>query len=437
MIVKLTATSSLIALAALLTWLPNFGRVTAAADGRRVVTVWSWDIAAEALDAVTDDFEAAAPDVDVRVERNGTMLQSRLLLSLVAEKGGPSVAQLQERETMRFSGTGRLVELTDWAAKHRDDFPPSFWASVEQEGKVYAVPWDIGPCAVYYKRWLFERYDIDPEEIETWDDFIAAGELMYERSGGETMMMPLSPGSSTDMLTMLMQQNGGGIFNSDGRIMLQAPENQEALIVLGRLLASDATGLGAMGGPEFLSGLSRDTFACYPGAAWLSKMIKDNSNETRYGEWGIFRLPAIRPGGLRNSNSGGSVLVVPEGATEPEAAGRFIEYALCTVPGQIEQFEKYGLFPAYLPAHDHPYFSQPDPFYGGQAVNELFARDFEKVPPLTRTNDWTDGERLLGQSLNRFAVQRPDEATFLRELAETLAEQTGRELADATSRSSS
>ena len=170
--------------------------------------------------------------------------------------------------------------------------------------------------------------------------------------------------------------------------------------------------------------------ACYVGASWQSKNIKDNAPADTRGEWGVFRLPALRPGGLRNSNQGGSVLVIPEGAARPDAAGDFIEYALCTVPGQMKQFKDFGLFPAYLPAHDDPYFSQPDSFYGDQKVNELFARDFGDVPPLVRTADWTDAERLIRQSLPAYAERRPDAATFLRGLAETLAAETGRELAD-------
>lgn len=415
-----------------LTWLPSYGR-EARVDGRKQVDVWSWNIAAHALDAVSDDFEAMHPDVAIVVERNGTMLQSRLLLSLVAGKGGPDVAQLQEREAKRFSATGRLVDLTEWAAGYADDFPPSFWDSALHEGRVYAVPWDIGPCAVFYKQWVFDEYGIDPAAIETWDDFIRVGEDLARRSGGATRMLPISAGEAGEFFQLLMQQNGGGVFDADGRIILHRPENVEALALLGRLLASPATRSGSMLGPEFFAGLSTDSVACYVSASWQSQNIKDNAAAWTHGEWGVFRLPAFRPGGLRNSNFGGSVLVVPEGATQPEAAADFIEYALCTVPGQIEQFEKFGLFPAFLPAHDHPYFAEPDPFFGGQKVNALFARDFEEVPPLVRTQDWTEAERLLRQSLARYANDRPDEAAFLVELAHTLAAQTGRELADESS----
>ena len=48
------------------------------------------------------------------------------------------------------------------------------------DGKVYAVPWDVGPCGVFYRRSIFEKYGIDPEKIETWEDYINAGKVILE-----------------------------------------------------------------------------------------------------------------------------------------------------------------------------------------------------------------------------------------------------------------
>lgn len=425
-IVTLLATVTVIVV---VTYLPRVGRAEAAADGRRVVDVWSWNIAAMALDVVTPEFEAEHPEIDVRVERNGTLLQSRLLLSLAGRTGAPDVSQLQEREAAKFTTTGRLVDLTERAGQYEQDFPAAFWQSVVVDDRIYGMPWDLGPVAVYYKRWILDEYGLDPSAIETWDDFIAMGRQLLQRSDGRVKMMPLGLTWMHELFQILMQQNGGGVFDAQGRIILHSPRNAEALAVMGRLLDSGIC--APITSPqEMQASFGTDTVATYPGAVWLSQNIKDYSPTGRHGEWGVFRLPAQQPGGLRTSNLGGSVLVIPEqGDRDPSDAFAFVEYALCTVPGQIEQFEKFGLFPAYLPAHDHPFFEQPDPFFGGQHVNELFARDIDQIPPLTRTSDWMLAERLLVRTLARYATERPDETDFLRGLAEALSRDTGRELA--------
>lgn len=296
------------------------------------------------------------------------------------------------------------------------------------EGGIYAIPWDIGPCAVFYKRWVFDQYGLDPNTIETWDDFIAMGRELHERSGGRVRMLPLSVSGLGDMFQILMQQNGGGVFDAEGRIVVHQPRNVEALRLIRKLLDSGICAPLGVSSDEGLASYNGDSIACYPGAVWLMHNIKDKS-ASRAGQWGVFRLPAIEPGGLRNSNIGGSVLVVPDQGFASQAAQKFVEYALCTVDAQLTQYEKYGLFPAYLPAHEDPRFDQPDPFFGGQRVAKLFAQDYTRVTPMVRTRDWADAERYLNESLSVWGIQRQDERAFLMEVARMLNHRLGREIA--------
>src|ERR1041385_8427461 len=57
--------------------------------------IWSWNIAAEALNHLIPEFERQDPGVHVRVNMNGARLQSRLLLALSSGVGAPDISQLQ------------------------------------------------------------------------------------------------------------------------------------------------------------------------------------------------------------------------------------------------------------------------------------------------------------------------------------------------------
>lgn len=412
--------------AAGLTWLPRLGG-DAQADGRQRVEVWGWNIAAESLDGLTPAFEQQHPDIDVAVNVSGANLQSRFLLSLASGVGAPDVAQLQERETPKFTATSRLMDLTPVAQRYADQFASAFWSSCLYDGRVYAIPWDMGPCAVFYKRWVFEKFGIDPDQIETWDDFIEAGKKFQQASGGDTYMMPLSVGGLSDIFQILMQQNGGGVFDAEGRIIVESPQNREVLVLMRKILDAGITTPAT--GPELYASIKNDNIACYPSAVWFTFQIKDNTTEQRVGQWGVFRLPAFSSGGLRTSNLGGSVLVIPAQSAERDAAWLFVEYANCTVPGQVQQYRTKGLFPAFLPALEDPYFDEPDAFFGGQRVHRLFATDLDKIPPLTRTRDWNEAERMLRQTLSTWATQHLDNDAYLHSLAEALSRKTGREIA--------
>lgn len=420
---------ALLATVALLTWLPRVGVPADDRMGAGTVKAWGWNTAAASLESLVPGFSTEHPEIDVAITTSGASMQSRFLLSLASNVGAPDICQLQEREAEKFTASRRLADLTEFAAVYADDFAPAFWASGQYDGRTYAVPWDIGPCAVFYKRWVFERYGINPDDIETWNDFIAAGEHIYEASNGRTRMMPLSAGGLPDFFQILMQQAGGGVFDDQGRITIQNPGNAAALGVLRRLLDADIT--TPLEGPELLASFSGDSVACYPAAVWFKQQIQDYAAGTD-GQWGVLRLPAIEPGGLRTSNLGGSMLVIPAQSLNIEAAWRFIEFTNCRVESQVDQYRNFALFPAYLPALEHPYFDEPDPFFGNQRIHRLFATDLEQLPPMVRTRDWSEAERYFRQTLSTWAQQRIPTDDFLATAAEALSRKVGREIVGPT-----
>ena len=188
---KVLLALALLALIVILTIAPRWGR-TARVEGRTPVDVWSWNIAAKSLQSTVPDFEKQHPDIQVEITRSGTNMQSRLLLSLAADTGAPDVTQLQQAETPKFIQTRRMLDLTEIAQKHTADFPASAWGNCVYDGKTYAIPWDIGPCAVFYRRSIMKRYGIDVSKIETWDDYIDAGIELVKKSGGKTQLLTLA-----------------------------------------------------------------------------------------------------------------------------------------------------------------------------------------------------------------------------------------------------
>ena len=131
------------------------------------IEVWSWNIAAASLKAVVPGFNRRYPDIDVFVNMTGANMRTRFFLSLCARTGGPDVMQLQNVEAPRYAASYRLTDLTEVAGKYREQFAPSFWDNCLHDGRLYAIPWDMGPCAVFYKKPIFERYGIDADAIET------------------------------------------------------------------------------------------------------------------------------------------------------------------------------------------------------------------------------------------------------------------------------
>ena len=400
------------------------------------ITVWGWNIAAKSLKSLVPRFNERWPNVEPDVQVSGANLQTRFLLSLAAGTGAPDVMQLQAHETPRYVATGRLTDLTPVAGKYAKDFPAASWANCLHDGKVYAIPWDIGPCGIFYKPHIFEKYGVDAEKIETWDDFIAAGRMIVEKSGGKTMMLPLAKSQLQVMYEMLLQQLNGQVFDANGRIAINSPQSRRVLELIRKMLDAKICTDVETNTYDYLAGFNADTIATYPAAVWLGGTIKDTTGE--YGsaktEWRVLRIPAVERGGLRISNLGGSTLAIPDQCENKEAAWAFIEYALCTREGQVAQYANFDLFPAFLPALKDPFFEQGDAFYSGQKVRQLFATDVDRIPVLNRTSDWVETNIYLGQSFSAWAVEHSDTNEMLKTLAGKLHRRLGRELVEGAGR---
>lgn len=377
-----------------------------AAQARGDITVWSWNIAAKSLQKLAPDFEKRDPQVRVTVDMTGARMQTRLMLSLAAGVGAPDVSQLQNTEAPHYIATGQLADLTAVAAKYRTMFPASLWDNCTLHGRVYAIPWDMGPCAIYYKRGLFQRYGIDPKKIDTWDDYIQAGQEILLRSGGRTKMLPLGSNDLGSMFEMLIQQNGGQVFDDAGRIAVHSRQSDQVLATIRKMRRAGICSDVAAYGQEWMAGFNDESIATYPGAVWLAGIIKDSAGDYagRKADWGVFRLPALESGGLHVANLGGSVLVIPAQCRNKAAAWAFIEYALCTQEGQLAQYRNMSLFPGFLPALAAPAMDAPDPFFGGQHVSRLFATNVTRIRKLNRTASWTEATGYLSQDLSHWAA---------------------------------
>ncbi|MEO7716055.1 MAG: sugar ABC transporter substrate-binding protein [Capsulimonas sp.] len=396
------------------------------------VTVWSWSPAADSLEAIKPGFQKRDPNVHVHIVTGARMI-TRLMLSLSAGVGAPDVTQLQRSDAPHYIATEQFEDLTPVAQKYQALFPKSVWNDCMLNGRVYAIPWDIGPCAVYYKKDTFAKYGIDPSEIHTWYDYIAAGQVILKKSGGRTKMLSMGSTALANMYEMLIQQNGGQIFDAQGRVAVDSPQSQQALGIIRKIVQSGISANIQPFGPEYLAGFNSDSLATYVNAVWLEATMKGmvESYPGPKAQWGVFRLPSMTPGGPYVSSLGGSVLAIPKQCKNKAAAWAFIEYALCTNEGQIGMYEK-GIYPGLLPALDAKEMDEPDKFFGGQPVGRLFAADVDKMNPLNRTADYGQASRYLTQALSQWYADGVPNRDVLGPLARRMSRALDRPIAPST-----
>ncbi|MFE4977351.1 ABC transporter substrate-binding protein [Kitasatospora sp. NPDC056651] len=389
------------------------------------VTIWSWDVAAKAMQRLGKAFEQAHPGATVEVVDIGyDNAYDKITVGLGAGSGLPDILTVEGHKLTTYIGNfpNALVDLTSRAANLKSQFAEASWRTVtDPQGKVFGLPWDSGPCALFYRRDHFQQAGIDPESLATWDDYVTAGTALKAATGRKLLILD----SKLDtFFSQLLQQQGQSWF-TDGKVAVATPAAERALTLLKQLVDRDLVDFES-GWDGLVSGTHDGKAATTPTAAWWDGTLTAEMADLS-GKFGVVPLPAFTPGGSRTSNSGGSTLCVTAQSRNPETAWAFLSFLLADKANQASMMQHEGLFPAYLPALDDPYFQQPAPYYGGQQAMRLFAGLVRAIPTIERTADDSKAGDIVTTAVNQVLHNGADPGTVLRSAARQIAGATGRQ----------
>ncbi|MEU5219708.1 extracellular solute-binding protein [Streptomyces sp. NPDC020807] len=408
----------------------------AGADGDSgKITVWSWTTAAQALRGVVPDFERDNPGIKVDVQDLGNpAIWDKITVGLAS--GGKGVGDVlhigvdylpgyMEKFPKAFADLSKLG-----ADKYEDAFAEGLWPTTLGKDKaVHALPWEVNPLGLFYRNDYFEKAEVDPASITSWDDLIAAGPKIRAATGAQLIGLD-KPGTTQDMdfFQNLMQLQGAFYFDHEGKVTLASDEAVKAMTIIKRLndagLMADTAGTGT--GKRLLS---QGKLACAPYPAWAIEYLSTNYAQ-QSGKWRVMQPPAAVPGGKRSVIVNSTFLTVSATSPRRKAAWRFIEYAL-TQPAQINKmFAAGGVFPALKAAYDDPKFDAPNPFYGGQKVLRSFTDSLALGSDATNfTGDYSRALKLASDAQSQVLVKGAEPADALKAAAKQLAQQTGRQQA--------
>jgi lactose/L-arabinose transport system substrate-binding protein len=399
------------------------------AEGETVkLTAWAWNVNVGALHAAAEKFKEENPNVELKVEDMGRLdVYDRLSTGLAA--GGAGLPDIVLVEDDRIQGyveafpNGFLNLSEQGFDSHAESFPPFKNELASLNGDFYAMPFDAGPGGMFYRRDIFEKAGVDPEEIETWDQFLEAGKTIKEATG--VAAMPLDMFSDDPTFRMMLNQLGVYYFDEAGNIDLTNPKAVQAMETLKAFADADLI-RNVDGWNGIVSSTIDGSVATIPFGAWYFGTIIDQASDSA-GDWGVFELPAFEEGGNRASNLGGSSWMIPQASDHAEVAYEFMEFFSTSDDVQLIAMEEYGLFPSLSTVYDSDAFTAEVEFFGGQQIWQVFADQMSDVPTAYYTNDYSIGlDEAIKAQADVFNGKDIKEA--LEESAKRLSDRTGRDV---------
>jgi len=392
------------------------------------ISIWGWKDSLSALKLVDADFSAAYPKVTFKyVERPPAETYRNIQLAIAAGSGAPDVALIEDSHLPQYVHLGALADITDWVKPYVSKIVTYKWNWTKKSNRYYAMPWDPGPVAVFYRRDVFQKAGVDPASIQTWEDFYQAAKTIKQKTGA-FMWQQAKARNDGRLLETLLWQRGTGYIDKSGNVVLDKDTKvQSTLEYIGRFWTD---GLAADQEPwtdPWYKGQSGGTTATVIDAVWMGTFFKSFIAPKATGSWGVFMLPVWEAGGSRASNDGGSVLAIFDQSSQKDAARAYVEFHLGRDQSQLLMYQKTDIFPSLKQAFQDPFFQEADPYFGDQKVRTLFAEVAAKIPDAgIYSTDYQQMNSLATPEIQKYALGQQSAQQALANAASLIRERTHR-----------
>ncbi|MFN0223945.1 ABC transporter substrate-binding protein [Paenibacillus sp. KR2-11] len=377
-------------------------QLPAVAQASPKVTLRLWVWAGSGYEGLVRGYIDEHPDVDVEMV---TIQYDDLLPSLMTAfatwSDAPDAVLLeayQLSELKRFpQHFHNLYEFGDERVHYLD----WKWRQGESRdgGMLFAMPANIGPAALAYRRDLFAAAGLpeDREEaaklLSSWESLEKAGLQIKERTGAA-----LFDNLTNVYTTYLNQYDENAVPGGTGaldaarsgpiRKVMGAPGSMQPLSAreedAGTLTADQAASireawdmairfhrLGLNAGlpsqsPAWADGAVNKRFAAVLAPSWLHGLMKKNAPATA-GQWDLTRAPG------KPSSWMGSFLAVPASSRYPREAYALVRW-LTAPPQQLEGFKSGGNFPSTPESYaSSDFLEMRDGFFHNAPVGQLYS----------------------------------------------------------------
>ncbi|WP_433555530.1 ABC transporter substrate-binding protein [Pseudonocardia xinjiangensis] len=366
--------------------LAGCGGGTRAATGATHVTIWAW---LTGMDRYVAAFNAVQSQVYVELSVIAAGLGGGYAqqTNAIRAHNAPDILHVEYQGLPQVLLTGGLRELTADLADLADGYAPAAWRGVRPDGRTWAVPNDVGPTVLYYRKDLFDAAGIGVPT--TWEEFRTAAEAVRATDASARITtFPLNDGG---FFAGMCWQAGDPWWSIDGdawRVDIAGEGSMHTAAYWQELISADLVRSHPHGTQDWIASMHEGRLWAMLGAAWGAGTL-NRSIPRDTGRWAVTTMPTWGEAPV-NGVQGGSAFAVSAESKVPEAALTFLRW-LSTDPEVPRIATTFSTpFPAWLPNREVAREAYQGGYFIGDPVYDVLGEADRRVP------DWTWGPTALG-----------------------------------------
>lgn len=345
--------------------------ITGTASAEKQVIRWmvwgspdGWN---DKINILYETYPEYAEKYDIQVEVGGKSdgeVAQKLRLALSAGTDIPDIVQFNYSGMLGFAAMDVLYDLTASMASYADDLLGGAKQLIQYQGKTVAFPVFLKSKLWFYRKDMFDQAGIDPAQIVTEDDFIAAGHKLHE-AFPDSYIWNIGPSIAGYDLGMVLSGNGASFCDTDGNYTVATdPGVRQAFAFFKRLLDEDIVLNVSDFTPDWEQAFANGSLASTLNASWFaSKSYIPVYAPDQAGKWAVAQWPEVG-GSVGGSDSGGSVSAIPAQAKNIDAAIDILQKITFDPTIREKIFASQGQLPLSKTLIDQELYNQPDPYFG-------------------------------------------------------------------------
>jgi multiple sugar transport system substrate-binding protein len=335
------------------------------------LTVWSWD---GTVAKSVAGFQAANPNITVKVVNAGSSFDEYTALdnAIQAGSGVPDLAMFEYFAVPYFAIPGKLDDLGKFGAGNlKKDYVDAAWNDVTVNGKVFALPSDYGPSAMFYNEATFKKAGVDRPPA-TWDEYYADAKKIHALGGNYYIAQDTG---DLFFLLSLIWQAGGRPFKVDGtkvHIDFTDPGTTKAVAFWQKMLDEGLlnTKITAWS-DDWNRTLNDGTLASQIMGGWLTSTLPERAPQAA-GQFRVAVMPQWNQGDKVGAENGGSSFGIPAAAKHKDAAFKFLEY-FTHGAGLTPRVDAGAFVPNRSVLESKDSQTKANQYFGGQQVGTVLA----------------------------------------------------------------
>lgn len=347
----------------------TLGLAAAPAQAQQVLVVAAYPAVDQIIKAALPAWAAQNPNVEVKVvSRQFFDHHTAMTTALSTAVYLPDVMALEVGFLGRFSPGFGLEDLSrppyDIARFKSRFVPYAYQQASNRRGEVVAVPTDIGPGTLLYRRDVLVKAGVAEAALtQSWDSYVAAG--IKIKAGTGAFLLAHARDIKDILIRTGIKPGEGLYFDSQSRVLVNSPRFVRAFELARTVRQHKLDARVVAWSADWTEGFKRGSIASQLSGAWLAGHLNTWLAPETAGLWRAAQLPE---GSF--AAYGGTFFAIPrksDPARKP-LAWDLIQYLTLNRTTQLAAFKAQDAFPALLSAHDDPFFELPIAFLGGQTA---------------------------------------------------------------------